>query len=200
MKTAEEFLKKKDIDSDWHLRQVEGEFVIEDLLEEYYQLKSEEEIKDLKAELVNGKYYLTLTIENKWGVALWKDKWWSDEYQDGKLLMGIRDDFIKEYYPLPPKQNTLNRDKVINIVHKWEDENRLIMTDGDKIKLVDALCSLSLPTLSEEEIKKASAEHEAAARSDNPNISSDDWYFDYVNEDFEAGAKWAIKELTKKEE
>jgi hypothetical protein len=64
------------------------------------------------AELVNGKYYLILTIENKWGIALWRDKWWSDEYQDGKLLMGIRDDFIKEYYPLPIEQNTLDREKL----------------------------------------------------------------------------------------
>ena len=46
------------------------------------------------------------------------------------------------------------------------------------------------PAVSEEEIKKASAKHEAAARADSPDISSDDWYFDYVNEDFEAGAKW----------
>ena len=54
-------------------------------------------------------YYLTLTIEKKKGIALWKyGKWWSDEYQDEKLVMGIKDEFITHWTPLPdpPNPNT----------------------------------------------------------------------------------------------
>lgn len=51
---------------------------------------------------------------------------------------------------------------------------------------------------SEEEIKKAAAKHEAAMRADYPNIKEDDWYWNHVNEDFEAGVEWAIKQIKSK--
>jgi len=46
--------------------------------------------------------------------------------------------------------------------------------------------------ISEEEIKKESAFYEAKCRCEHPDIESDDWYFDYVNEDFIAGYKAAF--------
>lgn len=50
----------------------------------------------------------------------------------------------------------------------------------------------------EDEIKKAAAKHEAAMRADYPNIKEDDWYWNYVNEDFEAGVEWVIKQIKSK--
>ncbi len=48
-------------------------------------------------------YYLTETIENKWGVAYWDGiKFWDDPCQDGKLSFGIKRDWIIEWYELPP--------------------------------------------------------------------------------------------------
>jgi hypothetical protein len=103
------------------------------------------------AELINGKYYLILTIENKWGVALWEDKWWSDEYQDGKVLMGIREDFIKEYYSLPLEQNTPNRNKVMDCFISFIRANHLSRKWEMHLKEWEGeYGSLSLPTLSEE--------------------------------------------------
>ena len=67
--------------------------------------KDLDEVSRETPELTNGTYYLALTIEGKWGIALWKsDKWWSDENQDDRLSFGIKDDFIKAYYNLPSKQ------------------------------------------------------------------------------------------------
>jgi hypothetical protein len=90
------------------------------------------------------------------------------------------------------QQNTLNRDKVINIVRKWGHENFMIMTDGDEINLVDAICSLSLPTLSEGEI------------TNNINERIDYVWFQHFDKmtdlmDYE-GFKAAIKQLTKPKE
>jgi len=60
--------------------------------------------------LNNGTYYLVLTIFDKWAILLWKDKWWSDECQDEKLMFGIKDEFVKTYYsmPTPLITDTLN--------------------------------------------------------------------------------------------
>jgi len=47
-------------------------------------------------------YYLIKTINNHWGIALWKDGFfWDDENQDGNLLFRLKRDFIKEVHYLP---------------------------------------------------------------------------------------------------
>lgn len=47
-------------------------------------------------------YYLTKTIENKWGICYWDGvKFWDDPNQDGKLSFGIKRDWIKEWHVLP---------------------------------------------------------------------------------------------------
>lgn len=54
----------------------------------------------MKNEIKKG-YYFAKTIENKWGVLLRKDNhWFDDKNQDGKLLFGIKEDFIIEYRPI----------------------------------------------------------------------------------------------------
>jgi len=47
-------------------------------------------------------YYLTKTIEDKWGIAYWDGhKFWDDPAQNGKLAFGIKREYIKEWYSLP---------------------------------------------------------------------------------------------------
>jgi len=47
-------------------------------------------------------YYLTKTIEDKWGIAYWDGiKFWDDPNQDGKLAFGIKREFIKLWFTLP---------------------------------------------------------------------------------------------------
>ena len=70
------------------------------LIEQYADEVSREE----KPELKNNTYYLVLTIENKWGIALWKDKWWDSPEQDNSLAFGIKDEWIKTWYNLPNQQ------------------------------------------------------------------------------------------------
>jgi len=51
----------------------------------------------------NDGYYDALTSENKVFIALRKNnKWWGDEAQDGKVLFGLKDDFVTHYRSLPP--------------------------------------------------------------------------------------------------
>ena len=83
-----------------------------------------------------------------------------------------------------PKMRSLSNKKQIQEVK----------TTGEKYhyleKTYDALCSLALPTLSEKEI-----EEEAAERyGDGPEVISTQQWKSFVR-----GAKWAIKQLTKKE-
>jgi hypothetical protein len=47
-------------------------------------------------------YYLTKTIEDKWGVTWWDGiKWWDDPNQDGKLSFELKQEWIKDWYFLP---------------------------------------------------------------------------------------------------
>ena len=98
----------------------------------------------------------------------------------GIVSMGIIDDFdlekiaahIDSLYP------TLNRDKIYRLVNKfypnWPD------------KLVKELCSLSLPSLSEEEIEKE------ADLISAKNI--------HRKEGFRMGVNWVLSQLTKPKE
>jgi len=56
--------------------------------------------------------------------------------------------------------------------------------------------SIYTTEISEEKIKKESAFYEAKCRCEHPDIESDDWYFDYVNEDFIAGYMAALSKST----
>jgi hypothetical protein len=68
-----------------------------------------------------------------------------------------------EVFELRPETPTLNRDKVVEVLEDVVKECfRLKNTMDNKINLLpfaDALCSLSLPTLSEGEIREKAAEY-----------------------------------------
>lgn len=88
------------------------------------------------------------------------------------------------------KQNTLDRDKVMEILrsklyHLFESDSYVYS------ELADAIMSLSLPTLSEEEIEIAAAKLGQAEQPKNKELRR------WLSRGFRKGAKWAIKELTK---
>lgn len=60
-------------------------------------------------------------------------------------------------------------------------KQRIVIGAGTIIELMEEYTQSKLP--SEDEIKEAVAKHE------------DDWYFKYVNEDFEAGVEWVIDKM-----
>ena len=81
---------------------------------------------------------------------------------------------------------TLNRDKVMEIL------TSKAMSSLDEI--ADTLCSLSLPTLSEEEIEIAAAKLGQAEQPKNKELRK------WLSRGFRKGAKWATKQLAKPKE
>ena len=90
-------------------------------------------------------------------------------------------EFAKYY----AQQNTLNRDKVMEILVKLlKYYGGIIIDDDELINSVDAICSLSLPNLNEEEIETIAKK----VADENGGGLWGDYY---------RAAKAAIKELTK---
>jgi hypothetical protein len=86
---------------------------------------------------------------------------------------------------------TLNRDKVKATLVKDHD---VYSWDELVEKVTDDICSLSLPTLSEEEIEIAAAKLGQAEQPKNKELRK------WLSRGFRKGAKWATKQLAKPKE
>lgn len=96
-------------------------------------------------EKINGTYYLTKTIEDKWGVALWdKNKWWADNDQNGKTLFGIKDEWIKEFYLLPSSPIEVEKEKIEFAISKCKEFRECAFGKGINVikELEDKLTEL----------------------------------------------------------
>ena len=107
-------------------------------------------------------------------------------------------DMLEEY----ASQNTLNRDKVMDIFAKFEGEALAHRQHGKETfpvaeKYTDAICSLSLPTLSEEDKKKLADKYSRNLVGDD-NAGSTAYLNHYAV--FLAALDAAIKELINNKE
>lgn len=94
----------------------------------------------------------------------------------------ISDDLRYEMQAIQYRIEQGNAMGVNELKYLWNDLSEIVTR-------VDALYTTEI---SEGDIKKESAIYEAKCRCELPDIKKDDWYFDYVNEDFIAGATWAL--------
>lgn len=113
-------------------------------------------------------------------------KWWNSISTDMKMM------WTGQYYP-GRTHNLLTGSEIEKVFMSREAEGVSKISEEERLAYntkhgITGLDHILFPEISEGEIKQAASEYEkiACCEKDHP------WLKEYVNEDFEAGAKWAI--------